>query len=305
MTDKLVLGTRGSALAMAQTEAVAKQLRIVWPFLQVEVEVIETSGDRDQDGVLAEIGGVGVFTKEIEDALLEGRIDAGVHSLKDLPVQQPEGLVIASVPEREAPFDGFISYRHTRLEELAPDAVVGTSSVRRKAFLLNWRPDLRVEPLRGNIDTRLRKIREGEVAGAILACAGLRRLGHTDLIQQSAPVSVMPPAPGQGAIAIEVRSGDAFARERVEAIHRTESGDCAAAERSCLAALGGGCQTPLGAMARVQGEEMTLTAAVAARDGSQIIRSTVSAGGKSPRDVGEMAARDLLDQGAAELIAAR
>ncbi len=304
MSGRLVVGTRGSALARAQTEAVAEDLRAAHPGLEVVIEIIRTTGDEASSAPLSEIGGTGAFTKELEDALLDGRISVAVHSLKDLPTKLPEGLILGAVPPRATAHDALITREAPSLQALPEGAVVGTSSVRRKAFLAMIRPGLKVVEFRGNIDTRLRKVEEGVVDAAILACAGLERLGRDSVIQTTLPASVMMPAPGQGALALEIRAGDEETAAIVKAVHCHTTAAAVRAERACLAGLGSGCQVPLGALAIAHGAELRLETCLATPDGKQWLRETAVGPVDRPEAVGRDAADALREEGADALLEA-
>jgi len=269
----LRLGTRGSDLALAQAHEVRRRLAEVHADLQdeaaVEIVVIKTTGDKVQDRTLAEIGGKGLFTKEIEEALIEGRIDAAVHSMKDVPTWLPEGLVIDAILPREDPRDAFFSRGGESLAELPAGAVVGTASLRRQAQVLLRRPDLSVVPLRGNVPTRLRKLAEGQVDATLLAAAGLKRLGLADRITGLLTPEEMLPAVAQGAIGLEVRCDDSFTRDRFAALNDAPSAQRVTAERACLEVLDGSCRTPIAALAELAGDELQLRGLVVMPDGSQ------------------------------------
>lgn len=274
------LGTRGSPLALAQTRELRARLAAAHPALAadgaVEIVAIKTTGDTVQNRALAEIGGKGLFTKEIEEALLDRRIDAAVHSMKDVPTWLPDGLVIAAILPREDPRDVLLAPGATRLAALRPGAVVGTASLRRQAQVLLARPDLAVVLMRGNVGTRLRKLRAGEVNATVLALAGLRRLGLTNDVAGDAAilgVEEMLPAAAQGAIGVEIRASDGRARAMVAALDDAPSAVCVAAERACLEVLDGSCRTPIAALAEVEGTEVRLRALVAMPDGSRAHRA--------------------------------
>jgi hydroxymethylbilane synthase len=268
----LRLGTRGSLLAKTQSQLVASELEKRHKGVAVELVIIKTTADDITDKPLHEFGGKGLFTMELEQALLASKVDLAVHSFKDVPVTQPlvdtEELVIAAVPEREDPRDVFVSGSCKSIGELPQGAKVGTGSMRRKCQLLDVRPDLSVEPLRGNIDTRLRKLRDGQYDAIILAAAGLRRTG---LFNESEMVMLEPyqmlPAPGQGALAIQCRRNDARTRDLLATLDDALTEQCVTAERVIVAALGGDCHSPIGALAQIDGEQMTIAAAVGARGG--------------------------------------
>jgi hydroxymethylbilane synthase len=295
---RLKIGSRGSQLALWQANHIASRLRERGH--EVEVEIIHTTGDKVVDVPLAKVGAKGMFTKEIEEALAAGRVDLAVHSLKDLPTELSERFEIDAVPAREDPRDAFCSARYFSIEDLPQGARVGTSSLRREAQLKAMRRDLVVHPLRGNVDTRLRKLESGEFDAIILASAGLRRLGRTELIRQILPVETMCPAAGQGALAVEVRAGDDAVRAAIVLLDdqatRAET-DC---ERALLRKMGGGCQVPIGANARWRDGELNLEAVVASPDGSSILRE--SASGDNPQRVGEIAGEKLLRRGAVKIL---
>lgn len=268
----LRLGTRGSLLARTQSMLVAHQLEREHPGLRVELRIFKTSGDQIADRPLHEFGGKGLFTKELEQALLAGEVDFAVHSFKDVPVTMPlvdpSDLVIAAVPPREDPRDVLVS-RTASIESLPPGARVGTGSLRRRCQLLALRPDLAVESVRGNIDTRLRKLRDGRYDAIVLAAAGVRRAGLFDDASMSAiDARVMLPAPGQGALALQCRRADGPTRRLLSALNHAETAACVAAERAVVAALEGDCHSPIAALATVSNGRMRLDAAVGARDGS-------------------------------------
>ena len=304
---RLVIGSRGSRLAMWQAEWVASKLQAAHPGLKTEIRIIKTTGDKLAQASLTQIAGKGVFTKELEDALLEGSADIAVHSLKDLPTRLPDGLHIGSVPQREDPFDALVvssSLKPTirSIDRLPQHARVGTSSIRRSAQIRAKRPDLEIVELRGNVETRLRKLDEGNYDALILACAGLVRLGFADRITERIASSVMLPAPGQGALAIESREGDSSVNAL---LHSIEDGDarCAVdAERAVLAALGGGCATPVATHARIEGEMISIEALVASPSGDTILRDSISGPSIRSIELAEQLAATLLGRGARELL---
>jgi len=298
-TLKIKIGSRGSQLALWQANHIADQLRKHGH--QVEIEIIHTTGDKITDVVLAKVGSKGIFTKEIEDALAAGSIDLAVHSLKDLPTELSAEFQIAAIPKREDPRDAFCSKNYASIEDLPKSARVGTSSLRREAQLKAIRPDLVVHPLRGNVDTRLRKLESGEYDAIILASAGLNRLGRTELVRQIIPVESMCPAAGQGALAIEIRAGDQEVFNALAFLDdpgaRAET-DC---ERSLLRKLGGGCQVPIGANAESWDGTLHLEAVVASPDGRLVLRESLA--GSDPVRLGELVAENLLRRGGAEILA--
>jgi hydroxymethylbilane synthase len=258
----LTYATRRSALALAQCRALIARLKSSDPSLEMHELTVVTSGDRIQDRSLAEIGGKGLFVKEIEEALLDRRADLAVHSMKDVPAALPPGLVIAAIPVREDPADVLVAPRHGTLQALPPGARLGTSSLRRQLALQRLRPDLEVVAMRGNVDTRLRKVDAGECDAIVLARAGLVRLGLEGRATQVLPPETCLPAPGQGALGVECRSDDAAVRRVLEAVHDRDTATCVSAERGVLGAVGGDCKTPLGAFADRQGDRLRLRAFV-------------------------------------------
>ncbi|MDZ4860273.1 MAG: hydroxymethylbilane synthase [Candidatus Hydrogenedentes bacterium] len=302
--ERLVIGSRGSQLALTQSRTVAAMLEEAIPNLEVSIEVIQTQGDIILDVPLSQIGSKGLFTHELESALLEGTIDLAVHSLKDLPTDFPVGLTLGAVPPREHPGDAFVSERFDSLDALPEGATVGTSSLRRRAQLLAYRSDLCLVDLRGNVDTRLRKIADGEVDAAVLAYAGIVRIGRRDAIRSAIPETVMVPAPAQGALGIEVRDEDTRVLAYCSRIHNDRASAEVTAERACLSMLEGGCQVPIGALARVHQDELTLLACVCSVDGKTVLRVEERGDARHAREIGNTAAARLVTMGAASLIAA-
>lgn len=294
----LRIGSRGSKLALWQAEWVAARLGELGA--RSRIEIIRTTGDRITDAALAKIGGKGLFTREIEEALLEGRVDLAVHSMKDLPTAMPGGLVVAAVPPREDPRDAVVG---GRLEELPAGARVGTSSLRRTAQLRLLRPDLVIEPVRGNVDTRLRKLEEGRYEAIVLAAAGLRRLGWDGRIAELLPLEVMLPAVGQGALAIETRA-DGEALELCRRLDDPASRQAVSAERALLTALGGGCQVPIAAHAVVTEETLRLRALVVSPDGALAVRQEIDGPAVDAVRLGEELGRRLLAAGAEAILEA-
>ena len=301
-TVAVVVGTRGSKLALVQTRGIVAQLERMNPDLQVQVTTVRTEGDILRSASLAQIGGTGVFVKELEAALLAREIDLAVHSLKDLPVQQPAGLCLGAICPREDPHDVLISNRALRLDGLPPGAVIGTGSLRRRAQLLSNRPDLEVRDIRGNVDTRLRKLRAGEFDAIILAAAGLKRLGHSVDKNDYLPLDIMLPAVGQGALAIEIRAGDDRIAGLVEPLNDPHSRASTQAEGAFLAEFGGGCAVPIGAYADVTGDVLTLQGIVASLDGKRMLRDRNIGSPQDPAEVGQQLARRLLERGAGEIV---
>ncbi|HSE57300.1 MAG TPA: hydroxymethylbilane synthase [Nitrospiraceae bacterium] len=298
----LVLGTRASKLALQQSRWVAEQVMNLNPGLRVELKEIRTSGDKILDVPLAKIGGKGLFVKEIEDALLARDIDIAVHSMKDVPTQLPDGLDIVCVPPREDPRDALIAREVKRFEDLPRGAKVGTSSLRRQAQLLHHRPDLVVEMLRGNLDTRLRKLREGLYDAIVLAAAGLKRLGWQEQVTQYLPVEISLPAIGQGALGIEARRDDAFVVSILARLEDAAARSAVTAERALLHRLEGGCQVPIAGHASLQGDRLRLAALVGRVDGSRLVRDQLEGPLLDASRIGAELAERLLRQGAREIL---
>jgi hydroxymethylbilane synthase len=308
MKDSLVIGSRGSKLALVQAEIVRTQLALLHPALEVRIEIVKTAGDVKTDP-LSVIGGKGVFTKELEDALLDRRIDIAVHSLKDLPTVIPEELVIAAMCKREDPRDALVlTERNPRVAKpsvgtLPKGAIIGTSSPRRLAQLKHLRGDLIFKDLRGNVDTRLRKLDEGEYDALVLACAGLRRLGREERISAPLLTTEMLPAVGQGAIAIETRAGDEETIALVGGLDHKFTRLACTAERSFLLSLGGGCLLPIAAHAVVRDKRIRLQGLVADALGKRIVRDQISGALDEAEQLGRLLAERLLVNGAGELLA--
>jgi hydroxymethylbilane synthase len=304
---KLRIGSRGSQLALWQANHISALLRARGH--EVEIEIIHTTGDKITDVPLALVGtkggfGKGVFTKEIEEALAAGRIDLAVHSLKDLPTELPKSFEIAAITERQDPRDAFCSRHFSNINDLPQGARVGTSSLRRQAQLKAIRPDLEIHPLRGNVDTRLRKLEQGEYDAVILASAGLKRLGKTELIKQIIPAEIMCPAAGQGALGIEIRKGDATIRQHLEFLNDPTARAATTCERALLNCLGGGCQVPIGAFAEKRDGKLHLDAIVADPDGSKLLRETREGDLHEPEKLGNEVGVTLLRRGGNEILEA-
>ncbi len=300
---KLVIATRGSQLALAQAGWVSQALRELEPGLEVELKIIKTTGDKILDVPLAQVGGKGLFVKEIEEALLAGEADLAVHSMKDVPAQLPAGLGLVAVSQREDPRDVFISPTGRALEDLAQGATIGTSSLRRKAQLLMRRPDLKLTDLRGNVETRLRKMRELNLDGVVLAAAGLNRLGINDEVRQHLAESFMLPAVGQGALGLEARLEDHPTVERLRRLDHAPTAAAVAAERAFLARLEGGCQVPIAGHARVEKNIVVMKGLVASLDGSRVARAE---GLSSPQEaalMGLRVAEEVLAKGGRDILA--
>ncbi|HEX2268159.1 MAG TPA: hydroxymethylbilane synthase [Pyrinomonadaceae bacterium] len=306
MSRRLVIGSRGSKLALWQAEQAKARLLALYPEVDVSIEIIKTTGDVKTDP-LSVIGGKGVFTKELEDALLDGRIDVAVHSLKDLPTVLPDRLSISAICKRDDPRDALVvrddlKARGGSILNLPEKAIVGTSSQRRVAQLKSLRRDVVVKDVRGNVDTRLRKLDEGQYDALILASAGLRRLELESRIDAAISTEEMVPAVGQGAIAIEIRSDDEFATEATGALDHEETRLCCLAERAFLRSLGGGCQFPIAAHAIIDSEELTLDGLVATPDGAKILRQQLSGPKTNTDEIGSSLATLLIERGANSLL---
>jgi hydroxymethylbilane synthase len=301
--QRIVIASRESRLALWQAEHVRALLASRHPGLAVEILGMTTRGDRILDVTLSKIGGKGLFVKELEAAMAEGRADFAVHSAKDVPMELPEGFVLPAIMAREDPRDAFVSVRHASLAELPAGAVVGTSSLRREAQLRERFPNLAIQPLRGNLDTRLAKLDRGEYAGIVLAVAGLRRLGLGGRIREILSPEASLPAAGQGALAIECRADQPEVAALLAALGDADTSDCVRAERAVSKALGGSCQLPLGAHAVVHGGELRVRGLVASPDGRRIARAEVRGARTDPEGAGRALADALLGRGAAEILA--
>lgn len=299
--ERLTVGSRGSALALRQTELIIERLKSLNPDPEIEVRIIKTKGDNILDEPLTRIAGKGFFVTEIERALLRGEINFAVHSMKDLPAEITEGLVIAAIPEREDPSDALVS-NGPGLRDLPKGARIGTGSPRRQAQLLHFRPDLEVADLRGNLDTRIRRLEEGRFDAVVLAYAGLHRMGWEDRVTEKLPPEICLPAVGQGALAIQTREDDAETIELLAALDHAESRAAVTAERSLLSALGGGCQVPIGALGIIEGAALRLRGVVASPDGKRLIRGEVSGDPADPDALGRELAHVLLAGGAEEIL---
>ena len=302
MSNKIRIGTRGSQLAMWQANWVKEQIIRKHPDLDVQIRTIKTTGDKILDVPLAKVGGKGLFVKEIEEALLDGTVDLAVHSMKDVPTELPEGLAIVAVSEREDPRDAVLGRGSTPILELPQGAKIGTSSLRRQAQLLAARPDFAIEPLRGNINTRLRKLREGMYDAIILANAGVRRLGWEKDVTEILDPDVMLPAIGQGALGIEARLGDETTLGRIGFLDDKVTSSCVAAERAFLQRLEGGCQVPIAAHAVRAGGEIRLTGLVGSVDGTRIIRDSDRGPASEAARLGDALAARILEAGGREIL---
>jgi hydroxymethylbilane synthase len=305
LIQKIIIGTRGSQLALWQTNWVKAQTEKHHPGIEVEIKVISTKGDRVLDVSLPKLGeeGKGLFTKELEDALFEHRVDLAVHSLKDLPTELPAGLHIGAICEREDARDALVARNPTvSFNELPDRALIGTSSLRRQAQLKSVRPDLVIEPVRGNVDTRLRKLDEGRYDAIVLAAAGLHRLGHANRITEHLSEDLMLPAVGQGALAIETREDDVTTAEIIQTLNHEATRLACSAERAFLKGLGGGCLVPIAAHATIKSDVMTLNGLVASPDGSEIVRAQQSGPSQDADLLGQQLADELLARGAARIL---
>jgi hydroxymethylbilane synthase len=301
---RLVIASRESALAMWQARHVQARLAALYPQCEVTILGMTTQGDRILDKALDKIGGKGLFVKELEEALADGRADLAVHSMKDVPMVMPDGFAMAAISEREDPRDAFVSNRYAGLDALPAGSIVGTSSQRRESQLRARYPQLVVEPLRGNLQTRLKKLDDGGYAAIILAAAGLKRLGLAARIAAILPPEQSLPAPGQGALGIECRADRTDLIALFDALNHEATAACVRAERALSRALSGSCQLPLGAYAQNEGGNLRLRAFVAQRDGARIVRDDLTGSANDPEALGAEMARRLLAQGAAEILAA-
>jgi len=305
LAEKIIrIATRQSPLALWQAEHVAELLVRAFPGVRTQLVKMVTRGDKILDAPLAKVGGKGLFVKELEQGMLEGVADIAVHSMKDVPVDFPEGLHLASILTREDPTDAFVSNHYASLNELPANARIGTSSLRRECQLKEKFPDAQVMPLRGNVNTRLAKLDAGDYDAIILASAGLKRLGMANRITQSLDASVSLPAIGQGAIGIECRIDDVEINAMLTALHDAETGLCVVAERAMNARLNGGCQVPIAGFALLQGEQLFMRGLVGNPDGSVIYRSERSGGLNQGAVIGRLIAEDLLAQGADKVLQA-
>lgn len=301
--QKLTIATRGSKLALWQAEHIKSLLLQQYPSLTIELLVLKTKGDIILDVPLAKVGGKGLFVKEIEEALLDGRADLAVHSMKDVPMELPEGLVLGIVPVREDSADMLLSVNYSGLEELPAGAVIGTSSLRRQAQIMALRPDLKIESLRGNVDTRLRKLEEGQFDAIIMAAAGMKRLGLSAPKEKSLPIKDFVPASGQGALGIEYAASRADLVDMLAFLEHQPTRYCVEAERAFLATLEGGCQTPIAAHAIINsGGSLTLDGLVADLTGTRIIRKQLRGKAEEAATIGRELAELIKDSGGAEIL---
>lgn len=303
MKANLIIGTRQSLLALWQSNHIASLLRKQYPDCQVTLKKIVTKGDRILDVPLAQIGGKGLFTKEIETELLDGTVDLAVHSLKDMPTVLPEGLCLTAITTRANVGDAFVSNKYASFSELPQGAVLGTSSLRRKAQLLAVRPDLKIVDLRGNVDTRLRKLDEGQMDAIILAAAGLERLGHANRIREIIPTTVCLPAVGQGALAIECRSDNKEVRDMLAFLNDLSTKQATDAERAFLGLIEGGCQVPIGVHAEVENDNVKIEAVIASLDGSKVLRNNITGPAVNAADLGRKLGQQMLAEGGEQILA--
>jgi hydroxymethylbilane synthase len=301
--ERIVIATRESRLALWQAEHIKMRLEAIYPGCRVELLGMTTRGDQILDRPLAKVGGKGLFVKELEAALLEGRADIAVHSMKDVPMVMGEEFSLACVTSREMPFDAFVSSRYASLDDMPPGAVVGTSSLRRESQIHALYPFLAIASLRGNLDTRLRKLDEGQFDAIILAAAGLRRLGLEARLRTIVPAEVSRPAAGQGALGIECLASRTDLIACLQALDDADAGACVAAERAFSRALAGSCETPLGAFGEVRAGRVHLRGFVALPDGSRVVRGQSEGAASEAEALGRALADDLLAQGAGEILA--
>ena len=302
MKQNVVIGTRGSKLALWQAEHIAGRIRARYPEIEVTLKKIVTTGDKILDVPLAKIGGKGLFTKELENAMLSGEIDLAVHSLKDMPTELPEGLMLAAITTRADASDAFVSLRYKSLDALPQGAKVGTSSLRRRAQILKYRPDLQTIDLRGNLDTRIKKLENQEMDAIILATAGLKRLGLEQYITQILPIEICLPAVGQGALAIETRQADAEVLSVLEFLNDSETIAVVTAERAYLREVQGGCQVPVGVHGEVNGDQLLLEATILKIDGTREVREQICGCCSEAEELGVKLAQQMLAAGGKEIL---
>ncbi|MBI5476769.1 MAG: hydroxymethylbilane synthase [Ignavibacteriales bacterium] len=304
-STSLRIGTRGSQLALWQAEWVKAELLKFYPNLTIQLEIIKTTGDNILDSPLSKIGDKGLFTKEIENALLENRIDIAVHSLKDLPTKLPNGLTIGAIPKREEVNDVFISHPskyHKDFDSLPSNSKIATGSLRRKCQLLNWKPDLEIYDLRGNLNTRLTKLEQSDWDGIILAKAGVVRLGFAKKITQMISIDKILPAVGQGALGIEIREQDKKIEELIKPLNNFSTSYCVLAERSFLRMLEGGCQVPIGAYAQIEDNQLHIQGMIGSLDGKKILRGSANGPAEQCEKIGAELAKTLSDCGGKEIL---
>jgi len=302
--NKIIIATRGSKLALWQAEWIKSQIENLIPDIKVELNKIKTTGDKILDVPLAQVGGKGLFVKEIEEAMLRGEADLAVHSMKDVPADLPEGLHLSAICEREDPRDALIARESiSGLGDLPQGGHVGTSSLRRICQLLNKRPDLKITQLRGNVDTRLRKLEEGQFDAIILATAGVKRLGYAERITEKISMDISLPAIGQGAVGIECRTDDDFINDLLSKLNHKETWICVTAERAFLKKLEGGCQVPIAAYAQLHDGNLVIEGLVGSLDGKTLIRESIDGRPEEAESLGTTLAENLLSKGAGEILA--
>jgi len=302
--NKIIIATRGSKLALWQAEWIKSQIKNIHPDMEVELNKIKTTGDKILDVPLAQVGGKGLFVKEIEEAMLRGEADLAVHSMKDVPTDLPEGLHLSAICKREDPRDAFIAGTGiSSFHDLPQGARVGTSSLRRMCQLLNKRPDIKITQLRGNVDTRLRKLDEGEFDAIILATAGVKRLGYETRITEKISTQTSLPAIGQGAVGIECRTDDEFINDLLSKLNHEETWVCVSAERAFLKKLEGGCQVPIASHAQLKDGQLMIEGLVGSLDGKTLIKSSIQGKSEDAEPLGTALAEKLLSQGAGEILA--
>jgi hydroxymethylbilane synthase len=302
LKDKIVIGTRGSRLALWQAHFVAEKIQSAFPALCLEIKIIETIGDAILDTALSKIGDKGLFTKQIEEELLESKIDLAVHSLKDLPTTLPKNLKIGAATMRETPNDAFISKNYASIDDLPANAKVATGSLRRRSQLLNYRSDLQIFEIRGNVPTRIRKFEESDLDAMILAFAGVHRLELDAHVKQIIPTEIMIPAVAQGVVGIEIREDDAEIENILAPVNNRDSWDCISAERSFLHALEGGCQVPIGGFARLEDDEIYLSGFTGSLDGEFALRESIRGNRADAVALGRELGRRMIEQGANRLL---
>jgi hydroxymethylbilane synthase len=304
MKDKFIIGTRGSKLAIYQAEKTKEALFNAYPDLPVEIKIIQTKGDKILDVALSKFGDKGLFTKEIEVALLNNKADIAVHSLKDLPTTLPEGLELGAVLERGEFRDALVNLNGKKINELTPSDIIATSSLRRQAALLNLHPEITIKDIRGNVQTRLKRMEEGYCDAMIMAAAGLQRLGLEKYISEIIDPTVIMPAVAQGTIAIEIRENDSEVKKIIEAINHQATETAVLAERAFLRTLEGGCQVPLGCYSQINGEDIVLHGFVASTNGKEFIKESVCGSGSrsNPEECGVKLAQKLIDKGAKTIL---
>lgn len=302
MKKNIIIGTRGSQLALWQANFIKSEIERLFPDISVELNIIKTTGDRITDRPLAMVGGKGLFVKEIESALLNNDIDLAVHSMKDMPGKLPEGLVIGAIPKRENPFDVLISKDKKRLIDYEKGAKIGTSSLRRASQIKHIRPDVTIESIRGNLDTRIKKLKSGEYDAIVLAAAGLRRLGQENQITEYIDESVMIPAVGQGALCIETRANDADIAQVMEKLDHTDTRICVTGERAFLKQIEGSCHIPVACFGKIVDNEVVFTAVVASEDGKELIKEQIVSPMNTVEKAGHSLADRLLEKGGKKIL---